>query len=94
MKPNTLQDLRARLAELGRLLPQAELPADIAPIIEADYQVVKDQANQEKPHPVILKSKLKGLLELLSSSGNAAGALEKILTVGSKAVQMANVLFP
>lgn len=90
----TLEDLRALIAELERLLPQAGLLADVAKVIEGDFQVVKEQAGADKPHGGILKSKLKGMLDLLTSSGTAAGAVEKILSVGSKAVQVAGVLFP
>ena len=90
----TLEDLRALVAELGHLLPQAGLNPDVAEVIEGDYQVVKKQAESDKPNGSIVKNKLKSILELLTSSGNAAGAVEKILSVGSKAVQVAGLLFP
>jgi len=90
----TLEDLRALIAELGRLLPQAGLSADLKEVIEGDYQVVKKQAESDKPNGGIVKTKLKSMLELLTSSGNAAGAVEKILSIGTKAAQVAGLLFP
>ncbi len=90
----TLEDLRALIAELGRLLPQASLNPDVAEMIEGDYQVVKKQAESATPNGGIVKTKLKSVLELLTSSGNAAGAVEKILSIGTKAAQVAGLLFP
>jgi hypothetical protein len=90
----TLEDLRVLVAELGHLLPQTGLNPDVAEVIEGDYQVVKKQAESDKPNGGIVKNKLKSILELLTSSGNAAGAVEKILSVGSKAMQVAGLLFP
>ena len=90
----TLEDLRALIAELGRLLSQAGLSADLKEVIEVDYQVVKKQAESDKPNGGIVKTKLKSMLELLTSSGNAAGAVEKILSIGTKAAQVAGLLFP
>lgn len=90
----TLEDLRALIAELGRLLPQAGLNPEVAEVIEGDYQVVKKQAESDKPNGGIVKTKLKSVLELLTSSGNAAGAVEKILSIGTKAAQVAGLLFP
>jgi len=90
----TLEDLRALIAELGWLLPQAGLNPDVAEVIEGDYQVMKKQAESDKPNGGIVKTKLKSVLELLTSSGNAAGAVEKILSIGTKAAQVAGLLFP
>jgi hypothetical protein len=82
------------VAELGRLLPQAGLPKDLTEVIEGDFKVVEQQASKDSPNGGIIKNKLSSLLGLVNSAGNTAGALEKIISVASKATQIAGLLFP
>jgi hypothetical protein len=90
----SLEELRRLVAELGRLLPQAGLPKDLTEVIEGDFKVVEQQASKDSPNGGIIKNKLSSLLGLVNSAGNTAGALEKIISVASKATQIAGLLFP
>lgn len=90
----SLQELRALVAELGRLLQQAKLPTDIGEIVESDFEVVKRQVEQDTPKDAIVKSRLGSLKELLSGAETATGLGERIVAVLGKAAQLAGLLFP
>jgi hypothetical protein len=93
--PNiSLQELQLLVAELGNLLRQAKLPADIGEIVESDFKVVKRQLEQDTPKGALVKSRLGSLKELLSGAETATGLGERIVAVLSKAAQLAGLLFP
>ncbi|MDG4597350.1 MAG: caspase family protein [Candidatus Contendobacter sp.] len=89
-----LAELRALVAELGRLLRQAKLPADIGEIVESDFKQIERQVEQDAPKGAIVKSRLGSLKELLSGAETATGLGERIVAVLGKAAQLAGLLFP
>lgn len=90
----SLPELQSLVAELGRLLRQEKLPAEIGETVEGEFETVEQQIAEDKPNGTIVKSRLSSLKELLSGADAAAGSVEKILTVVGKAVQLAGLLFP
>ncbi len=84
----TLDEFRKLLAEFDQLLPSAPLTADTATVIDADFEVVKQEVDKESPNGAIIKSKLSSIAELITSGGNTAGALDKIIGVASKLIQI------
>ena len=90
----SLAELRARVAELERLLQQVKLPAEIGEIVEGDLEVVKRQVAQDAPKGALVKNRLGSLKDLLSGAETATGLGERIVAVLGKARQLAGLLFP
>jgi hypothetical protein len=90
----SIEEFRSLLAEFRHLLSEATLDADTTQVIEADFQVLENQAAKEKPNGAIVKSKLKGMTELLGDTASAAGSLDKIIGVLGKLTAYAGVLLP
>lgn len=89
-----LAELRALVAELGRLLQQAKLAPDIGEIVEGDLEVVKRQVAQDAPKGALVKNRLGSLKDLLSGAETATGLGERIVAVLGKATRLAGLLFP
>ncbi len=90
----SLAELRARVAELERLLQQVKLPAEIGEIVEGDLEVVKRQVAQDAPKGALVKNRLGSLKDLLSGAETATGLGERIVAVLGKATRLAGLLFP
>lgn len=90
----SLDELRQRVAELGRLLRQADLRGEVAEIIEADFKVIEQQAAKDSPSGLIVKSKLSSVMEALKHAAGAADHLDKMVLLGSKLAKIAMALFP
>ena len=91
----SLEEFRTLVADIGRQLHQQQvnLPPDVATVIEGDFQVVEQQANQESPNGTIIKSKLNSMLDLLKNTGDTVGALDNIMSLAGKAALLAGHLF-
>jgi hypothetical protein len=96
----TLDEFRALLAELRQELAQAGLDADTAEVVDADVRTVEEQAAKPQPKGAIILSKLKGVAEViggatgvLTATGGAASAAQKLLPLAQKAVEAARLLF-
>lgn len=90
----SLAELRALVAELGRLLEQVKLPAEIGEIVAGDFKQVERQVEQDAPKGALVKSRLSSLKELLSGAETATGLGERIVAVLGKAARLAGLLFP
>ncbi|HHE70921.1 MAG TPA: hypothetical protein ENL34_01380 [Chloroflexi bacterium] len=89
----TLEEFLRLLAELRQALPAAGLDPDTAEVIEADVQVVEEQAQKEKPSTAVIVAKLKSIAEVLTASGAVATAAQKLLPVAQQALTWAQQLF-
>ena len=89
----TLAEFLRLLAELRQALPAAGLDPDTAEVIEADVQVVEEQAQKEKPSTAVIVAKLKSIAEVLTASGAVATAAQKLLPVAQQALTWAQQLF-
>jgi hypothetical protein len=90
----SLEELRKLVAELGRLLRQANLTGDVAEVIDADFKVIEQQAAKEAPSGVVVKSKLSSVMEALKNAAGAARHVDKIVSLGSKLAKVAMALVP
>jgi hypothetical protein len=89
----TIQEFTDLLEQLRKLLPQAELDAETAEIVDADVKVVQEQASKPTPNRAIILSKLEGVTKMLTAAGGLAVAGEKLLPFAQKAVELAGQLF-
>lgn len=89
----SIEDLRKLLGELRALLPHAALEPDIAEVIEGDFKVVEAQTAKEQPMGALIKSKLKGISDLIQETGKTSDAVEKILKLLGKGLALAGTLF-
>ena len=89
----TLEEFLRLLAELRQALPAAGLDPDTAEVIEADVQVVEEQAQKEKPSTAVIVAKLKSIAEVLTASGAVATAAQKLLPLAQQALTWAQQLF-
>lgn len=89
----TLEEFLRLIAELRQALPAAGLDQDTAEVIEADVQVVEEQAQKEKPSAPVIVAKLKGIAEVLTATGAVATAAQKLLPLAQQALTWAQQLF-
>jgi hypothetical protein len=89
----TVKDFTALLNELKQLLPQTAVDFDTHRIIEGDFKVVEDETLKENPNGAVIKGKLKGMMEMLSSAGGALEGTEKIASLLGKALKWTGALF-
>lgn len=89
----SIENLRKLLGELRALLPQAELEPDIAEVIEGDFKVVEAQTAKDRPMGALIKSKLKGVSDLIQETGKTSDAVEKILKLLGRGLALAGTLF-
>ncbi len=89
----SLAEFTALLAQLRGALPAAGLDPDTAEIIEADVQVIEQQAARPKPNAAIITSKLEGIAKLLAAAGGVAVAAQKLLPMARQALEWAKPLF-
>ena len=89
----TLEEFLRLMVELRQALPAAGLDHDTAEVIEADVQVVEEQAQKEKPSAPVIVAKLKGIAEVLAASGAVATAAQKLLPLAQQALTWAQQLF-
>ena len=89
----TLEEFLRLLAELRQALPTSGLDPDTAEVIEADVQVVEEQAQKEKPSAPVIVAKLKSIAEVLTASGAVATAAQKLLPLAQQALTWAQQLF-
>lgn len=89
----SLAEFSALLAELRAALPAAGLDADTAEIIDADVQVVEQQAAKPQPSAAVITSKLEGIAKLLAAAGGVAVAAQKLLPMAQQALEWARPLF-
>ncbi|MCX6032990.1 MAG: zinc ribbon domain-containing protein [Chloroflexi bacterium] len=89
----TAAEFTRLLAELRAALSQAGLDADTAEVVDADVQVVQEQAVKPKPNRTIIVSKLEGVTRLLTAAAGAATTGEKLLPLAQQAVAWAGQLF-
>lgn len=89
----SLAEFTALLAELRGALPAAGLDPDTAEIIDADVQVIEQQAAKPKPNAAVITSKLEGIAKLLAAAGGVAVAAQKLLPMAQQALEWARPLF-
>jgi di/tripeptidase len=89
----TIREFNDLLAELRTMLPQAELDAETAAVVDADVKVVQEQAGKPKPNGAIIISRLEGITKVLAAAGGLAVAGQKLLPMAQKAVEWAGQLF-
>ena len=89
----TVEAFTRLLAEIRTLLPQAGLDLEIAQSVDADVQVIEQQAAKPKPNATIIASKLEEVTKLLTAAGGLAIAGGKLLPLAQKAVEWAGQLF-
>jgi len=89
----TLEEFLRLMVELRQALPAAGLDHDTAEVIEADVQVVEEQAQKEKPSAPVIVAKLKGIAEVLTATGTVATAAQKLLPLAQQALTWAQQLF-
>lgn len=88
-----IKDFTELLAEIRRSLVQAAIAPDTRQVIEGDFQVLESEVAKEKPNSAIVKGKLKGMLEMLSTTGGALEGAEKVVSLLGKASKWAAALF-
>ena len=89
----TIEDFVKLLAEIRQSLPQAAIDPGTRQVIDGDFQVVEDEAAKDKPNSAIIKGKLKGMLEMLSTTGGALEGAEKVVSLLTRASKWAAALF-
>ena len=89
----TVEAFTRLLAEIRTLLPQAGLDLETAQSVDADVQVIEQQAAKPKPNATIIASKLEEVTKLLTAAGGLAIAGGKLLPLAQKAVEWAGQLF-
>lgn len=89
----TVEELARLLAEVRGLLPEAGLDPDVAEAIEGDFRVVEAQAAKEAPKAGLIRTKLRGISEMIQESGKNADAVQKILTLLGSGAAMVGALF-
>ncbi|MEI2690764.1 MAG: hypothetical protein V9H69_14055 [Anaerolineae bacterium] len=89
----SLAEFSALLAELRAALPAAGLDPDTAEIIDADVQVIEQQAAKPQPSAAVITSKLEGMAKVLAAAGGVAVAAQKLLPMVQQALEWARPLF-
>jgi len=89
----TVEQFMDLLEQLRKLVPQAELDAETAAIVDADVKVVQEQIAKPKPNGAIIVSKLEGVAKMLTAVSGLAVAGGKLLPLAQKAVEWAGQLF-
>jgi hypothetical protein len=89
----SLAEFTALLAELRAAVPAAGLDPDTAEIIDADVQVVEQQAAKPQPSTAVITSKLEGIAKVLAAAGGVAVAAQKLLPMAQQALELAKPLF-
>jgi len=89
----SLEAFTALLKELRSALDQAGLDADTRESLHDDLDKVEKQAANPTPKAPIIQSKLKSVVELLTTAAAGAGAIQTILPMAEKALQWAAQLF-
>ena len=82
----TVEAFTRLLAEIRTLLPQAGLDLETAQSVDADVQVIEQQAAKPRTRPSVA-SKLEEVTKLLTAAGGLAIAGGKLLPLDQKAVE-------
>jgi hypothetical protein len=90
----SLEEFSTLLAQLREQLPQSGMDPEVAEAIDADCQVVEQQAEKPSPNGTLIKSRLGGMVETIKTAGGAADATTKILALLTKLSILAGTLFP
>ncbi len=88
----SIEDFVKLLAEIRQSLPQAAIDPEVRRVIESDFQIVEVEAAKDKPNSAIVKGKLKGMLEMLSTAGGALDGAE-VVALLTRASKWAAALF-
>jgi hypothetical protein len=82
-----------RLAELQTQLARSSLPAEQKNELQADLDVVSQEAVKEKPNSQRLLSRLAGTVEFLANSATIAASAPQAIELGRQILETARTLF-
>ncbi len=89
----TLAEFTALLAELRGALPASGLDAQAVEVIDAEAQVVEEQAASPEPDGEIIVSRLETITKLLTAVSGTVVAAKALLPTAQTALEWAQQLF-
>jgi len=89
----SIEEFSTLLSQLREQLPQSGMDPEVAEVIDADCQVVEQQANKPSPNGPLIKSRLGGIVETIKTAGGTADATTKILALLTNLSVLAGTLF-